>query len=128
MTIGQLAKQAGVSVETIRYYEREGLVKQPHKPIQGYRQYSIDTLKKLLFIKRSQGLGFTLAEIQTLLTVESSCDAVQGLTEQKLVLVRQKIASLTILEKSLTSLIDECKTNQSPRSCPIIASLLNEGL
>jgi MerR family transcriptional regulator, mercuric resistance operon regulatory protein len=81
-TIGQLAKVAGVNVETIRYYERRGLISQPPKPAEGYRTYPNATLARIFFIKRAQELGFTLKEINKLLSLdESHCSEVQELAE-----------------------------------------------
>ena len=71
-TISKLAKEANVGVETVRFYERKGLLEQPIKPIQGYRQYTEQALSRLLFIKRAQYLGFTLAEISSLLILSAS--------------------------------------------------------
>lgn len=72
LTIGKLANAAGVNVETIRFYERKGLITQPQKPIEGFRQYSSETLQRLYFIKRAQDLGFTLDEISSLLKLGDS--------------------------------------------------------
>ena len=111
-TIGQLANAANVNIETIRYYERKGLIEQPKKPKQGYRQYPRETLTTVLFIKRVQQLGFTLAEIAALIDLSTgSCRDVQALTETKLLAVRQKLKDLQRLEKSLKSLISECRSN-----------------
>ena len=94
-SIGKLAQAAQVSVETIRYYERRGLITQPPKPAQGYRTYTKATLARILFIKRAQELGFTLEEIENLLVLgESHCSEVQELAESKLVSVRSKINDL----------------------------------
>jgi len=124
-TIGQLANAANVNIETIRYYERKGLIEQPKKPKQGYRQYPRETLTTVLFIKRVQQLGFTLAEIAALIDLSTgSCRDVQALTETKLLAVRQKLKDLQRLEKSLKSLISECRSNPDENQCPIIASLV----
>ena len=101
-TIGQLADAAKVNVETIRYYERQGFIEQPKKPKQGYRQYPQETLTTILFIKRAQQLGFTLAEIAVLIDLSTGgCHDVQILTETKLLAVRQKLKDLKRLEKAL---------------------------
>lgn len=124
-TIGQLADAAKVNVETIRYYERKGLIEQPKKPKQGYRQYSQETLTTILFIKRAQLLGFTLSEIAALIDLSTGrCHGVQVLTEKKLLTVRQKLKDLKSLEKSLKSLIDKCRANPDENQCPIIESLV----
>jgi MerR family mercuric resistance operon transcriptional regulator len=128
LTIGQLAKSAGVNVETIRYYERQQLIEQPDKPSQGYRRYPVETLFRVLFIKRAQRLGFTLAEIFSLIGLsQGHCSDVQCLAENKLVTIRQKIKDLQRLEKSLKTLVGECQINSDEARCPIIESLVPEG-
>ena len=123
-TISKLAKKANVGVETIRFYERKGLLEQPIKPIQGYRQYTEQALSRLLFIKRAQYLGFTLAEISSLLILSASnCEDVQQLAEQKLAVIEDKLSDLLNLKESLVSLVSDCKNNPSDKDCPIIQSL-----
>lgn len=126
-TIGQLAKSAGVNVETIRYYERQQLIEQPNKPSQGYRHYGEETLYRILFIKRAQQLGFTLSEISVLIELsQGHCSDVQHLAENKLTAVQQKMKNLRCLEKSLKALIGECQVNPDETRCPIIESLVPE--
>ena len=123
-TISKLAKEANVGVETIRFYERKGLLEQPIKPIQGYRQYTEQALSRVLFIKRAQYLGFTLAEISSLLILSASnCEDVQQLAEQKLAVIEDKLSDLLNLKESLVSLVSDCKNNPSDKDCPIIQSL-----
>ncbi len=123
-TIGQLAKAAEVNVETIRYYQRRGLITQPPKPNQGYRTYPKATLARILFIKRAQELGFALEEIDNLLALgESHCSEVQELAEGKLVSVREKINDLRRLERVLEDLVLQCRTNPDNAACPIVGSL-----
>ncbi|MCY7296810.1 MerR family transcriptional regulator [Alteromonas sp. a30] len=123
-TISKLAKEANVGVETIRFYERKGLLEQPIKPIQGYRQYTEQALSRVLFIKRAQYLGFTLAEISSLLILSASnCEDVQQLAEQKLAVIEDKLRDLLNLKESLVSLVSDCKNNPSDKDCPIIQSL-----
>jgi MerR family transcriptional regulator, mercuric resistance operon regulatory protein len=122
LTIGKLANAAGVNVETIRFYERKGLLAQPQKPTEGFRQYPSEVLQRLRFIKRAQELGFTLDEIINLLTLgDGDCLEVQSLAKQKLVLVSKKIADLQRLESNLSNLIDQCSST-SDLSCPIVNS------
>lgn len=124
-TIGELAKSVGVNVETIRYYERRGLVDRPPRPARGYRRYPAATLERLIFIRRAQALGFTLDEIATLLSLgEGSCRDVQALAEGKLAGVRAKIAGLRRLETVLDELVDQCRSNPESAHCPIVESLL----
>ena len=123
-TISKLAKEANVGVETIRFYERKGLLNQPIKPMQGYRQYTEQALSRVLFIKRAQYLGFTLAEISSLLILSASnCEDVQQLAEQKLAVIEDKLSDLLNLKESLVSLVSDCKNNPSDKDCPIIQSL-----
>lgn len=127
-TIGQLAKTAGVNVETIRYYERRGLIRQPPKPAEGYRTSPNATLARILFIKRAQELGFTLEEINNLLSLgESHCSEIQELAEARLACVRacvrEKINDLHRLEQVLEELVTKCRTNPDNAACPIVESL-----
>ena len=126
-TISQLANSASVNVETVRYYERRGLIEQPDKPTGGYRRYPVTTLNRIIFIKRAQELGFTLEEISNLLTLnDAPCREVQDLASQKLTGVRAKMADLRRLELVLNNLINQCTTNPNQAHCPINDSLLPE--
>lgn len=126
MKIGELAKSAQVNIETIRFYERKGLIKQPVKPQSGYRQYPAETLERILFIKRAQKLGFTLEEISTLLSMESKkCDDVQTLAKSKLISVRNKLHDLKQMESALKRLLEDCKSNPNHAGCPIIDALVD---
>ena len=123
-TIGQLARAAEVNVETIRYYERRGLITQPPKPGQGYRTYPKSTLARILFIKRAQELGFTLEEIDNLLSLgDSHCTEVQELAKRKVASVRIKINDLRRLEQLLAEQVTQCSTNPENAGCPIVESL-----
>lgn len=116
-----------MNVETIRYYERRGLIKQPVKPKVGYRQYDSETLQRLLFIKRAKSLGFRLDEIESLLTLsEGQCADVQSLAEQKLNRVNARVQDLKRLENVLQDLVRQCSSNVDQANCPIIETLLNE--
>lgn len=127
LSIGKLAALAEVNVETIRYYERRGLIKQPLKPDQGYRLYPETILNRVQFIKRAKELGFTLEEISNLLTLnEAACPEVQGIAAQKLVSVRSKIVDLHRLETVLDTLLHQCAANTDHSHCPIIESLVPE--
>ena len=124
LTIGTLAREADVKVETIRYYQRRGLLEEPSKPLNGYRRYAPETVKRVRFIKRAQQLGFTLAEVEGLLLLDDgqSCRETRLLAEQKLAVIEQRIADLARMRRLLTGLITECKSGGRPRSCPIIAT------
>ena len=125
LTIGHLAKAAGVNVETIRYYQRRSLLPEPAKPLGGHRRYAAAAVARVRFIKRAQQLGFTLAEVEGLLLLEDgqSCRETRLLAEQKLALVEQRAADLARIRRLLKGLIAECKGGKRPRSCPIIATL-----
>lgn len=126
-TISQFAKTAGVNVETVRYYERRGLIEQPDKPIEGYRRYPVTTLNRIRFIKRAQELGFTLEEISNLLMLyDAPCQEVQDMASHKLVSVRSKIADLRRLEIVLNDLLSQCAANPDQTHCPIINSMIPE--
>jgi MerR family mercuric resistance operon transcriptional regulator len=124
LTISRLAREAGVGVETIRYYQRIGLLEEPPRPAQGYRRYPATTLARLHFIARAKQLGFTLNEIKELLLLESSaCQQVQELATQKLATIQQRIADLTAMAETLQQLLDTCHDGQQSATCPIINSL-----
>ena len=125
LSIGSLAKAADVNVETIRYYQRRGLLDEPSKPLGGHRRYSPSAATRVRFIKRAQQLGFTLEEIKDLLLLEDgqSCRETRLLAEHKLELIEERIADLTRMRRSLRTLIAECAGGKRPRSCPIIATL-----
>jgi len=128
MTIGRVAEAAGVNVETLRYYQRRGLVAVPRKPPGGQRQYGPAVVARVRFIKRAQNLGFTLVEVTNLLRLEDgqSCRDTRLLAENKLAAIEERIADLTRMRGTLKGLISECEAGQRPRSCPIIATLSAE--
>ncbi|GAC23132.1 MULTISPECIES: Hg(II)-responsive transcriptional regulator [Paraglaciecola] len=123
-TISKIAKQIGINPETVRFYERKGLIKQPVKPLQGYRIYPIEIVNRIRFIKRSQELGFTLHEIEGLLSLsDNPCHQVEELAKKKLIAVQAKQADLLLLEKALLENIAQCQRNEDETCCPIIDSL-----
>jgi len=125
LSIGNLAKAADVNVETIRYYQRRGLLDEPSKPLGGHRRYAASAATRVRFIKRAQQLGFTLEEIKELLLLEDgqSCREARMLAERKLELIDTRIADLSRMRRSLSGLIAQCAEGKRPRSCPIIATL-----
>lgn len=127
-TIGQLARRAGVNVETVRFYERRGLIQQPPTPTHGFRQYDDTILHRILFIKRAQNLGFTLAEIASLLdlSAEKDCDAVRTSAEEKLQMVRQKLEDLRRVEEALGQVVATCRERTADSPCPLLAALGQE--
>ena len=125
MTIGALAKAANIGVETIRYYQRRGLVAEPDKPYGSIRHYDDLALARLQFIRTAQWLGFSLDEIGGLLTLQDGthCDEARVLGGQKLAKVREKISSLRRIERTLEGLVQACCTEQGDVKCPLITSL-----
>ena len=122
LTIGTLAKQGGVNVETIRYYQRRGLLREPVKPHGGFRHYPPDSVKRVHFIKRAQALGFTLEEIAGLLVLDErkACRETRGIAAHKLELIEEKIADLMEMKKALSRLVRACDISSSGAPCPII--------
>ena len=123
LTIGQLAKAAGINIETIRYYQRRGLLATPRKPPGGVRYYVPQTLARLRFIKRAQELGFTLREIADLLKLDDgSCKEARMLAERRLSDIETRIRDLQSMRQTLDKLIHACRAGNQP-PCPIITSL-----
>lgn len=121
LTIGKLAKQTEVTVETIRHYQRIGLLVEPDKPDSGYRHYPADTITNIRFLKRAQQAGFTLKEIATLLSLDGShCADVRQLAELKCQQIDQHIKSLTALRQALDSLVNTCQQTDSSARCAIL--------
>ena len=122
LTIGRVAHVADVHVETIRYYERRGLLTQPVKPPSGQRHYSEDVVRRVRFIKRAQQMGFTLEEVKGLLCLEDgrSCERTRLLAEEKLIAIEQRLAQLAHMRRMLMGLIADCRGGKRPHSCPII--------
>lgn len=125
MKIGELAKEARVNVETVRYYQRVGLLQEPEKPATGYRNYGSDSLEQLLFIRRAKQLGLTLKEIENVIKLGNKSDACSQvcnwMAEQRDNL-RQEIKRLEHLERRLTNLLDECETKNTGH-CSILRAL-----
>lgn len=127
LTIGQLARKAGAHVETIRYYQRRGLLDEPRRPAGGIRRYGEDAVKRLGFIRRAQEVGFSLEEVKTLLKLGESpnCRGARTLAAQKLALVEARLRDLGRVRSALAELIGRCDTGRE-RRCPIIASLARD--
>jgi len=127
MTIGKLAKQAGVTVETIRYYQRIGLLNEPTRAQGSYRLYPPDAIGRIRFIKRAQQAGFTLKEIAELLSFDGThCSDVQKIAEQKCQQIEAQIKDLTALRSVLVSLVNRCQTDASTERCSLIDAFSNE--
>ncbi|SEJ49123.1 MerR family transcriptional regulator, mercuric resistance operon regulatory protein [Pseudomonas linyingensis] len=121
LTISKLAEAAGVSIETIRYYQRRSLLDEPPKPLGGQRRYSVEQAKRVRFIKRAQALGFLLDEVGALLTLEtSSCSDTRALAVRKLILIEQKMADLAAMHQALGNLVQQCDAGDGDAACPII--------
>lgn len=127
LTISRLAQSAGVGVDTVRYYERAGLLPRPPRTVSGYREYPPETVKRLKFIRRAKDLGFTLQEIGELLSLtgqrEHGVAGVKRSAEAKLKLVRARIVELERISRGLQTLIKACPGHGPLESCPILNSL-----
>jgi MerR family mercuric resistance operon transcriptional regulator len=124
MRIGELARTVGVNVETIRYYQRIGLLKLPEKPFGGMRSYNDEDLRRLRFIRRAQQLGFSLEDIRELLELSSSdCKRVEKLAVEQLSLVKAKLRQLRRIESILTTTVEQCARRKGNQPCPIIETL-----
>ncbi|GLQ94013.1 heavy metal-responsive transcriptional regulator [Dyella acidisoli] len=130
LTIGTVAKRAGVPIDTIRYYEREGLLPEPLRRASGYRSYNETAVSRLRFIRRAKELGFTLEEIRDLLALSSDrrggVKAVRKRAEQRLASIETRIAELMRIRKGLQQLIQACPGHGDPEHCPILRALADE--
>jgi MerR family mercuric resistance operon transcriptional regulator len=126
MTIGVLARSAGVNIETIRYYQRRGLIGTPRKPLGGVRRYDAEALANLRFIKRAQQLGFSLREIGDLLELGAgACAETRVLAEARLADIELRLLDLKSMQQTLTRLIKACRAGRET-TCPIVESLGGE--
>jgi MerR family mercuric resistance operon transcriptional regulator len=127
LTIGELAKRGGVNLETIRYYERRGLLPKPPRSPSGYRMFSSDSVRRVRFIKRAQELGFSLKEIKELLALRVTPGTtgadVRRRAEAKIADIEEKVQHLRAMKKALTGLTAACCGDGSISECPILESL-----
>ncbi len=128
ITVGKLAKEAGINIETIRYYENIGLMPKPKRTESGYRIYSGNDLKRLLFIRRAKELGFTLKETAELLNIKveskNTCGDVKRLAEKKIKNVEQKINDLKKIRDVLEKLVHQCVNEEITKDeCPILETI-----
>jgi MerR family transcriptional regulator, copper efflux regulator len=126
MRIGEVSKRAKVGIETIRFYEREGLLSEPVRKPSGFRQYDESVIARLQFIRRSKELGFTLAEIGELLGLwfeKVKCAHVRQRAMEKMKDIEAKIATLQQMQRSLRKLIRTCKSRDSIEACPLLEGL-----
>jgi len=128
LMIGTIAKLARVNVETIRYYQRRGLIAEPNKPHMGYRRYPANIVKHIRFIKRAQVLGFTLNEVAALLRLEEAraCAKTRALALHRMDVIDQKLMGLTAMRAALANLVQQCDAGLSTKGCPIIQVLAQE--
>jgi MerR family mercuric resistance operon transcriptional regulator len=129
-TIGAVAKQANVHVETLRYYERRGLVARPLRSVANYRLYPAETVRRVRFIKHAQALGFSLKEIRELLALRAAprarCADVRSRAEAKIAAIETKIRALHAMRKALAKLVLECVGHGPITDCPILETLDTE--
>lgn len=124
MTIGQVARKTGLGIETIRFYERKGLIDEPARKESGYRQYNIDVVSRLVFIQQAKMLGFSLAEINELLSLKLKADGssreIKKIAEKKLADIEDRIRKLKRIQNTLRKLVNECPGQGTVDSCPIL--------
>ncbi|MFO1093137.1 MAG: heavy metal-responsive transcriptional regulator [Planctomycetaceae bacterium] len=127
LRIGEVAKRSGLGIETIRFYERKGLLDEPARRASGYRQYDERALAQLSFIVRAKGLGFTLSEIKELLGLwfdpATTCTDVRRRARQKIDDIRVRIQSLEAMQRSLVGLIEQCESRSRLGDCPLLVGL-----
>jgi len=127
LTTGKLARRAGVNIETVRYYERQGLIPKPPRRESGYRLYPPDMVKRIQFIKHAQELGFSLKEISELLSLkldpETPCHEVRKRAEAKITDIEEKIKTLQKMKKALSRLTKACSGRGPVSECPILEAL-----
>lgn len=127
---GEVAAKAGVNVQTLRYYERRGLLSEPARRRSGYRAYAPEAVRIIRFIKRAQELGFALSEIEELLHLrsdnESACSEVRSAAEAKIDDIELRIRHLRAMKRALGALVASCATEDRPRHCPILEALDDE--
>jgi len=130
LTIGTVAKRVGVAIDTIRYYEREGLLPEPRRRASGYRSYDDASIVQLRFIRRAKNLGFTLEEIRELLALShdrrKGVAAVKQRAQLRLVALEARIAELQRVRDGLAQLVESCPGHGSPDHCPILLALTHE--
>ncbi|MGI9089757.1 MAG: MerR family transcriptional regulator [Gemmatimonadaceae bacterium] len=130
MRIGELATRAGVNIQTLRYYERRGILPPPDRLASGYREYSADTVGLVRFVKHAQGLGFTLREIEELVELRDNSSRtgvqVRALAAAKIADISHKVRQLSAMRDALETLVSSCHCDGVTRECPIIEALDHE--
>jgi MerR family mercuric resistance operon transcriptional regulator len=127
LTIGKVAQSAGLAIDTVRYYEREGLIDKPARSASGYRHFRPDVVARLRFIQQAKDLGFSLKEIRELLSLRvtpgKSCADVKARAEAKIADVEQRIAQLNRMKRALTKLATACSGRGPTSDCPIVEAI-----
>ena len=130
LTIGRVARQAGLAIDTVRYYEREGLLEKAPRTKAGYRQYSASAVARLRFIRQAKDLGFSLSEIRELLALRvdarKTCRDVKSRALRKIADVERRIVQLTRMRRALADLAAQCRGGGPTSSCPILEALERE--
>ncbi len=128
ITVGQLARAAAVNVETVRYYQRIGLLPMPRRDYGSIRRYWADDLKRIRFIKRAQKLGFSLDEVALLLGLSDGkhCAQTKMLAQTRLAVVEEKLADLAVIRKVLKGLVAKCTRGSRGCGCPVIDALIED--
>lgn len=127
MKIGEVARKAGVNIDTVRYYERKNLIPEPPRRESGYRQYTMDTVRRIHFIRKAKELGFSLKEITELLSLrvspDTACADMKKHAETKITDIEAKISMLNNIKDSLKELTEMCTQNRDTGECPILEAL-----
>lgn len=124
MKIGAVAKRSNIGIETIRYYEREGLLLEPERRPSGYRQYDESTVERLAYIRQAKELGFTLGEIRELLELSfvahSECGHIRQRAEAKIADIEKRIRNLHHMKRSLGKIVEHCRAKNTAKDCPLV--------
>ena len=132
MRSAEVATEAGVNVQTLRYYERRGLLAAPARLRSGYRNYRPETVRIVRFVKQAQQLGFSLEEIETLLGLATggpaSCDVAEALALEKIAALDKKIATLVTMRESLCRLVTTCERPRHRRECPLLTAIADDAV
>lgn len=132
MRSAEVASEAGVNVQTLRYYERRGLLTAPARLPSGYRDYLPETVRTVRFVKRAQQLGFSLEEIETLLDLAAggpaSCETAKTLASEKIRALDDRIAAMASMRESLRRLVSTCERPRNRRECPLMAAIAGDSV
>ncbi len=131
LTIGKVASRAGIGIETIRFYEREGLIAEPPRRESGYRQYPEDAVSRLRFIRHAKELGFSLKEIKELFSLrvdpETTCKEIRERAQAKITDIEERLRALQRVKRALTALVADCRGRGPVSECPILDALDQDG-